>query len=116
MGALASWHIDGAPLQLHPGDIGWHLQRGADDTAAAVRTWSRDGEILAIGMLDGPELLRLAIAPRVRQDDDLAHVLVQHLEDQGRVVLGALSSSLEVPNGVRLREVLKAAGWTAGEA
>jgi len=116
MSTLASWQREGAPLQLHPGDIGWHLRLGADAAAAAVRTWSRNGEILAIGMLDGPELLRLAIDPTVQQDDDLAHVLVQDRDDQGRGVLRVSPSSLEVPNGVRLREALTAAGWTTGEA
>ncbi|MGO2313917.1 MAG: GNAT family N-acetyltransferase [Brachybacterium tyrofermentans] len=116
MRTLASWQTDGSPFQLHPGDIGWHLQRGADATAAAVRTWSRDGELLAIGMLDGPEVLRLAIAPSAQQDDDLAYVLVQDLEGQGRGVLAGTSACLEVANGARLRDVLLTSGWTADEA
>ena len=57
---LREWQYDGAPMQLHPGDLGWHWRFGAEATAAAVRTWSRDGRILAVGLLDGPGLLRLA--------------------------------------------------------
>ena len=60
---LREWQYDGAAVQLHPGDLGWFWRFGDEATAAATRTWSRDGEILAVGMLDEPELLRLAIAP-----------------------------------------------------
>lgn len=116
MSTLASWQREGAPLQLHPGDIGWHLRLGVDAAAAAVRTWSRNGEILAIGMLDGPELLRLAIAPHAQRDEDLADVLAQDLGDQGSGVLTGTSACLEVPDGVRLREVLLTSGWTTDEA
>ena len=53
--ALREWQYDGAPMQLHPGDLGWFWRFGAEATAAAVRTWSRDGQILAVGLLDGPD-------------------------------------------------------------
>jgi hypothetical protein len=43
-------------MQLHPGDVGWFWRFGAEATAAAARTWSRDGRILAVGLLDGPTL------------------------------------------------------------
>lgn len=43
LGVLREWHYDGAPIQLHPGDLGWFWRFGAEATAAAVRTWSRDG-------------------------------------------------------------------------
>jgi len=39
-------------MQLHPGDLGWFWRFGAEATAAAVRTSSRDGQILAVGLLD----------------------------------------------------------------
>ena len=55
VGVLREWQYDGAPMQLHPGDLGWFWRFGAEATAAAVRTWSRDGQILAVGLLDGPE-------------------------------------------------------------
>lgn len=47
--ALSRWQRDDAPIQLHPGDLGWHWRLGAEVLAGAVRTWSRDGEILAAG-------------------------------------------------------------------
>ncbi|WP_232466099.1 hypothetical protein [Diaminobutyricimonas sp. LJ205] len=65
VGALRAWQYDGAPMQLHPGDLGWYWQLGAEATAAAVRTWSRDGQILAVGLLDDPGLLRLAMKPEL---------------------------------------------------
>ncbi|MFJ9420263.1 hypothetical protein ACIRPT_39845 [Streptomyces sp. NPDC101227] len=35
------WQHDGAPMQLHPGDIGWNYQFGTAETAAVVQTPSR---------------------------------------------------------------------------
>ena len=72
VGVLREWQYDGAPMQLHPGDLGWFWRFGAEATAAAVRTWSRDGRILAVGLLDGPGLLRLTIAPDAQRDEELA--------------------------------------------
>lgn len=48
VGVLREWQYDGAPMQLHPGDPGWFWRLGAEATAAAVRTWSREGRILAM--------------------------------------------------------------------
>lgn len=42
--ALREWQQDGAPVQLHPGDLGWFWRFGVERTAAAARTWSRDGD------------------------------------------------------------------------
>lgn len=48
VGVLREWQDDGASWQLHPGDLGWFWRFGAEATAAAVRTWSRNGRILAV--------------------------------------------------------------------
>lgn len=64
-------------MQLHPGDLGWFWRSGAEATAAVVRAWSRDGRILAVGLLDETELLRLTIAPDARRDEELARQLVE---------------------------------------
>ncbi len=61
---LRRWQHDRAPVQLHPGDLGWYWRFGADATAAAVRTWSRDGQILAIGLLDGLVSSEWRLRPR----------------------------------------------------
>src|SRR6185295_18943578 len=58
VGALRGWQHEGAPMQLHPGDLGWLWRFGAEATAAAVRIWRRDGRVLAVGLLDGPTQLR----------------------------------------------------------
>ena len=84
---LREWQCDGAPWQLHPGDLGWFWRFGAEATAAAVRTWSRDGRILAVGLLDGPKLMRLTIAPGARRDEELAQRLVDDLTEPERVVV-----------------------------
>lgn len=78
---LRGWQADGAPIQLHPGDLGWFQQFGADALAAAVRTWSVDGRILAIGLFDGPSVLRLAVDPHAQHDDVLAERLVADLAE-----------------------------------
>src|SRR3954454_10839425 len=84
---LREWQHDGAPVQLHPGDLGWYWRFGGEATAAAVRTWSRDGRILAIGLLDGPGLLRLAIAPEAGSDEELAQRMVADVTSPERGVL-----------------------------
>jgi ribosomal protein S18 acetylase RimI-like enzyme len=112
---LRTWQSDGAPMQLHPGDLGWFWRSGAEATAAAVRSWSRDGRILAVGLLDEPTVLRLAIAPDAHQDEELAHQLVEDLAEPERGVLPPGEVSLEAPEGALLRELLLTTGWRIGE-
>jgi ribosomal protein S18 acetylase RimI-like enzyme len=114
--ALASWQVDDASLQFHPGDLGWFWRFGAEATAAAVRTWSRAGHLLAVGFLDSPTVLRLALAPQARDDDDLARALVEDVVDVGHGVLAEGRVSLEVPAGARVREALADRGWKGDEA
>ncbi|MBB4911429.1 GNAT family N-acetyltransferase [Actinophytocola algeriensis] len=115
VGALREWQHDGAPMQLHPGDVGWFWRFGAAATAAAVRTWSRDGRVLAVGMLDGPELLRMTIAPDAYQDEELARRLVEDLTEPGRGVLPAGKVNVEAPTGVLVQDLLGEHGWQADE-
>ncbi|MFJ8133785.1 GNAT family N-acetyltransferase [Streptomyces hydrogenans] len=113
--ALRVWQDDRTPLQLHPGDLGWAWALGAERLAAAVRTWSVDGRIIAVGYLDDPDLLRLTTAPDLRQDAALARRLLADLDDPERGVLPPGKVGLEVPDGALLREVLLDAGWTLDE-
>ncbi|MFJ4185053.1 GNAT family N-acetyltransferase [Kitasatospora sp. NPDC089509] len=113
--ALRAWQDDRTPLQLHPGDLGWAWARGAERLAAAVRTWSVDGRIVAVGFLDAPDLLRLTTAPELRQDEDLARRLRADLDAPERGVLPPGRVGLEVPDGALLREVLMLAGWNLDE-
>ncbi len=115
VGVLREWQRDGVPFQLHPGDLGWFWRFGAEATAAAVRTWRRDGQVLAIGLLDGPGLVRVAIAPDAQQDGELARQLVEDVADPGRGVLPAGRVNVEAPSGALVHDLLAAAGWPADE-
>jgi len=115
VGELREWQYDGAPMQLHPGDLGWFWQFGAEATAAAVRTWSRDGQILAVGLLDGPTLLRLTLAPDAQQDGELALQLVADVSGPERGVLPAGKVNVEAPQGALIQDLLFEAGWNADE-
>lgn len=115
VGVLREWQHDGAPMQLHPGDLGWYWRTGAEATAAAVRTWSRDGRILAVGLLDGPGLLRLTIARDAHQDEELARRLVEDTTAPERGVLPAGQANIEAPAGALVQDLLGAEGWSFGE-
>lgn len=112
--ALRGWQEDGAAVQLHPGDVGWFWRFGEATTAAALRTWSRAGRPLAVGLLDGPRLLRLAIAPDAQDDGALAHRIADDLQP-GPGVLPPGEASVEARSGDLLRRVLVARGWVLDE-
>lgn len=115
IGALRDWQDEASPTQLHPGDLGWYWRYGAEATAAALRTWRRDGQLLAVGFLDGPDVLRMTVAPQVWRADELAHQVVADVSEPRRGVLPAGQVAVETPNGARVRELLADAGWSAGE-
>ncbi|MEV3993859.1 GNAT family N-acetyltransferase [Streptomyces sp. NPDC049837] len=115
VGVLREWQSDGAPMQLHPGDLGWFWRSGAEATAAAVRTWSRDGRVLAVGLLDGPGLLRLTIAPDAQRDEELARRLVEDVTEPERGVLPEGKVNVEAPMGARVRDLLFEGGWNVDE-
>ncbi|WP_461033396.1 GNAT family N-acetyltransferase [Streptomyces mayteni] len=113
--ALREWQDDGAPMQLHPGDLGWFWRFGAEATAAAVRTWRRSGRLLAVGLLDGPGLLRLTTAPDARRDAELARRLVEDLSEPGRGFLPPGKAYVEAPADALVQELLRDAGWHPDE-
>ncbi|MEU2261083.1 GNAT family N-acetyltransferase [Streptomyces sp. NPDC019645] len=115
VGVLRAWQSDGAPMQLHPGDLGWFWRWGAEATAEAVRTWSRDGRILAVGLLDGPGLLRLTIAPDALRDEEPARRLAADLTGPERGVLPPGRVNVEVPAGALVHDLLSEDGWNADE-
>jgi GNAT superfamily N-acetyltransferase len=115
VGLLREWQYEGAPMQLHPGDLGWFWRSGAEATAAAVRTWRRDGRILAVGLLDGPGLLRLTIAPDARQDEELARQLAEDVSGPERGVLPAGKVNVEAPVGALVQDLLSEDGWGTDE-
>ena len=112
---LRTWQYDGAPVQLHPGDLGWFWRFGAQATAAAVRTWSRDGQILAVGLLDDATLLRLTMAPDATQDEELAQQLAQDATTPERGVLPQGKVSIEAPMGTLVRDLLVDHSWHTDE-
>jgi len=113
VGVLREWQYDGAPMQVHPGDLGWFWRFGAEATAAAVRTWSRKGQILAVGLLDGPKLLRLTIAVDVQRDEELAQQLVEDVTEPKRGVLMEGKVNIEAPMGALVQDLLFEVGWNA---
>jgi ribosomal protein S18 acetylase RimI-like enzyme len=112
---LRDWQYEGAPMQLHPGDVGWFWRFGAAATAAAARTWSRDRQVLAVGLLDGPGLLRLTVAPGVERDEELARQLVDDLTEPERGVLGEGRANVEAPSGALVHDLLGDQGWDSDE-
>jgi GNAT superfamily N-acetyltransferase len=115
VGALRDWQHDAAPMQLHPGDLGWFWQFGPQAVAAALRTWSRDGQLLAVGFLDGAEVLRMTVAPPVWREEELARQVVADVSEPRRGVLPAGKVSVETPDGTRVQELLSETGWSSGE-
>lgn len=114
--ALRLWQSEGGPMQLHPGDLGWFWRFGPEATAGAVRVWTRDERILAVGLLDGPGLVRLTTAPDARQDAELAQRLVEDLDEPERGVLPAGEVSVETPADALVRDLLFEDGWSEGES
>jgi ribosomal protein S18 acetylase RimI-like enzyme len=112
---LREWQCDAGPVQLHPGDLGWFWRFGAEATAAAVRTWRRDGRVLAVGLLDGPGLLRMTIASDVQRDEELARRLVEDLAGPERGVLPEGRVFVEAPMRALVQDLLVESGWEAAE-
>ena len=113
--AVATWQEEGAPVQLHPGDLGWNWKLGAEDLAGAVRVWRRDGQIVAVGLVEDPGLVRMGVAPIVDRDDAFAARLIADLSDPERGVLSADDASVEARSGTAFRRLLTESGWVAGE-
>lgn len=112
---LQHWQDDASPFQLHPGDLGWNWRFGATATAAAIRTWSEDGQLLAIGFLDSPEVLRMTVGPEVWRDEGLARQVIADLSEPQRGVLPPGKISVEAPNSTRVQELLSQVGWSSDE-
>lgn len=113
--AVAVWQHDGLPVQLHPGDLGWHWRLGADELARHVRVWRRGGQIVAVGFVDSAGLIRMAITPNADQDDSIASRLMADICDPARGVLPAGAAIVEARFGSAFRELLHRSGWAADE-
>ncbi|WP_405058066.1 GNAT family N-acetyltransferase [Kribbella sp. NBC_01505] len=115
VGALREWQGDATPHQLHPGDVGWYWRFGAERTAAAIRTWTRDGRIVALGLLDEVDLVRIAFDPAELEDVELAERVAADVADPERGVLIEGKVFVEAPPGALVKDVLFKAGWQLDE-
>jgi len=115
VGVLREWQSDWAPMQLHPGDLGWFWRFGVEATAAAVRTWSRDRQILAVGLLDSPRRMRLTIAPDAQRDEELAQQLVADVTRPEGGVLIEGEVYVDAPMGALVQDLLFEDGWNTDE-
>ncbi|MBB2986557.1 GNAT family N-acetyltransferase [Terracoccus luteus] len=113
--ALATWQHDGAGLQLHPGDLGWHSTHGAEATASALRVWSTGGRPVALGLLDASQLLRVAVDPQLADDGGLAERMAADLADPASGVLDAGQAVVEARAAAALTRALTGAGWVPDE-
>ena len=113
--AVREWQHEASPMQLHSGDLGWNYRFGTEQTAAAIRAWSRDGRILAVGMLDSSTVLRMTVAPDAFRDEELARRLVEDVTLPERGVLPAGPVGVEAPAGLLLHDLLTEEGWGVGE-
>ncbi|QIK67077.1 GNAT family N-acetyltransferase [Nocardioides sp. HDW12B] len=113
---LDAWQTDRGPVHLHPGDLGWYSMRGAERTAADLRVWSRHGRPVAVGLLDGPDgLLRLALDPDAREDQDVAEAIADDVVDADRDVLPGGEAVVEARGATLLAQALRARGWQDDE-
>ena len=110
---LREWQREEVPLQLHPGDLGWFWRFGEDRTAAATRVWRRGGQIVAIGMLDEPDWLRMSISPDVQRDEELAQRIVDDVSAPATGVLIEGKVYVETPMGALVQDLLFKDGWNA---
>ncbi|NUL45097.1 GNAT family N-acetyltransferase [Cellulosimicrobium funkei] len=112
---LARWQVDGGPVHLHPGDLGWYSLRGAAETASALRIWT-DGETpVAIGLLDGPQLLRLATDPERRDDAGLAARISDSVQGPDGGVFSSGPATVEARGAEALARELARRGWHEDE-
>jgi len=113
--AVASWQQEDAPVQLHPGDLGWNWSLGARELAAAVRIWRSGEQIVAVGLVDGVGLIRMGISPSLDRDESFAARLLADLSDPAQGVLSAGNACVEARFGAAFRGLLTASGWIADE-
>ena len=114
--ALRGWQREDAPIQLHPGDLGWNWRPGAAALAASLRTWEHDGEVVALGYLDSPDVVRMTVAPEHWRDDDHARRVVADLSTPSAGLLPTGAVAVEVPDGTAVKDRLPVGAWADGDA
>jgi GNAT superfamily N-acetyltransferase len=112
---LSTWQRDRGPFHVHPGDLGWHSTVGARKTTADLRVWSRKGKMVALGLLDGEGLLRMAVDPEVHDDDDLARQVARDVNGADAGIPAVGEAIIEARGANSLRHRLLHEGWVADE-
>lgn len=112
---LSSWQQDGLPIQLYPGDVGWHWRFGSIPLAEALRVWTAADTTMAIGFLDETSLIRMAITPSAEHDEELAQAILRELEVPARGILEGRKLIVEGRFGTAFRSRLRAHGWGADD-
>lgn len=110
--AVASWQRDGLPVQVHPGDLGWYERFGSAALASALRVWSRDDDVVAVGFLDEQNLIRMAVAPAAASDELVARCIAEDFIAALDEVLPPGTGVVEARFGPALQRVLTDRGWT----
>jgi len=112
---LARWQQTPWFGQLHPGDLGWHSSVGPERSATDLRVWKNGIRHVALGMIDGPGLIRLAVAPDCTADTSLAEAMVRDLVNPaGRFPDGPLNV-VEARGASALQAELCRLGWAEDE-
>lgn len=119
--AVSTWQREDAPMQVHPGDLGWYERFGAEALARALRVWSwgqagsAAGDIAAVGFLDETELIRMAMDPELVDDDELCVNIADDLDSKLGDLLPAGAGIVEARFGGALARALTERGWTDDE-
>lgn len=112
---LAQWQQIPWVGQLHPGDLGWHSSVGAERLAGDLRVWKNGTRPVALGMLDGPGLIRFAIAPDCTADESLAHAMAGDLENPSGLFPDDPVNVVEARGATALQAELRRRGWAEDE-
>lgn len=108
---LSRWQQDPWVGHLHPGDLGWHSSVGNPQMARDLCLWLRESEPVAIGMFDGPEVLRMAVDPALARDRDVADLLAQDLSRPGAGLFTGGEAIVEARGAHALAAALRSSGW-----
>ena len=112
---LSLWQRDPWAGHIHPGDLGWHSSVGPEQMAKDLRVWTLEGVPIAMGMLDGSEVLRMAIDPSLANDKNVADRLAHNLNEPDSGLFTGGEAIIEARGAHALSAALKAAGWVDDE-
>ena len=107
--AMSDWEpLRGFGGQMHSGDVGWYLRYDDAVVDAGLHVWrTADGELVAVGLQHGAQVLLTAVHPARLRDMELGEVMAQD-------ALKALSGDdlyIDAPYPAAVRVVLAARGW-----